>query len=312
MPAPRHPFRFGLQASSAGSRAEWVDLARRAEDLGYATLTCADHLDDQFATTPALMAAADATTTLRIGALVYANDYHHPVLLAKEAATLDLLSDGRLELGMGAGWLPGDYAGAGIPFDAAGTRIDRLAEAVTVVKGLLGDEPCRFAGSFYTVDMPGTPKPVQRPHPPLLLGGGGRKMLTLAGREADIIGLNVDMRSGSIGESSGPSATAEATDEKLGWIRAAAGDRFDSIELQVRIHLALVTDDLAGAAELLSPAFGLTPEQGLATPHALAGSVAHIIETCEERRARFGISYIGLSADALEPFAPVVAALAGR
>ena len=143
------------------------------------------------------------------------------------------------------------------------------------------------------------------------MGGGGRKMLTLAGREADIIGLNVDMRSGSIGVSSGPSATAEATDEKLQWIRDAAGDRFDQIELQVRIHLALVTDDLPGAAELLSPAFGLTPEQGLTTPHALAGSVEQIVETCQERRERFGISYIGLSADALEPFAPVVAALAG-
>lgn len=312
-PSPfTRPFRFGIQASSAASRKDWIELARKVEDLGYATLTTADHLDDQFATTPALMAAADATTTLRLGALVYANDYHHPVLLAKEAATLDLLSEGRLELGLGAGWMPADYAGAGIPFDAPGRRIERLAEAVTVIKGLLADERCRFAGAHYTIDMEGSPKPVQRPHPPILMGGGAPKMLRLAAQEADIIGLNVSMASGSIGESSGPSATAEATDRKVAWIREAAGDRFATLELQVRIHLALRTDDVEGAAVLLAPAFGLTPEQGLQTPHALAGSVEQIVDTCLERRARFGISYIGLSADAVDDFAPVVAQLLGQ
>ncbi len=304
------PFRFGIQASAAEDRKAWIELARKVEDLGYATLTVADHLDDQFATTPALMAAADATTTLRLGALVYANDYHHPVLLAKEAATLDLLSEGRLELGLGAGWLPGDYAGAGIPFDRPGVRIARLAESVQVVKGLLADERCQFRGEHYQVDMEGTPKPVQRPHPPILMGGGGERMLRLAAREANIVGLNVSMASGSIGESSGPSATAEATDQKVAWIRDAAGERFADLELQVRIHLALLTDDVPGTAELLAPAFGLTPAQGLETPHALAGSVEQIVESCLERRARFGISYIGLSVDAVDDFAPVVARLA--
>lgn len=312
MPDSLKPFRFGIQASSAGSRKEWIDLARKVEDLGYATLTVADHLDDQFATTPALMAAADATTSLRLGALVYANDYHHPVVLAKEAATLDLLSDGRLELGLGAGWMPSDYAGAGIAFDRPGLRIERLAEAVRVVKGLHGDGPLRFDGRHYQVDMVGTPTPVQRPHPPILMGGGAPRMLRLAAREADIIGLNVDMSSGSIGPTSGPSATAESTDQKVAWIREAAGERFDDIELQVRIHFALVTDDRPGTAVAVSPLFGLTPAQGLETPHALAGTVEEIVETCVERRARFGISYIGLSADAVDPFAPVVAALAGR
>ena len=312
MAAPR-PFRFGIQASAAPSRAAWTEIARKVEDLGYATLTVADHLDDQFATTPALMAAAGVTSSLRLGALVYANDYHHPVLLAKEAATLDLLSDGRLELGMGAGWMRDDYEQAGIPFDRPSVRIARLGEAITVVKGLMGDEPCSFTGDHYRITgMHGTPKPVQRPHPPILVGGGGHKLLTLAGREADIIGLNIDMRAGYIGEPSGPTATAESTDEKLGWIRAAAGDRFDDIELQVRIHFALVTDDLEGTAEVVSPYFGLTPAQGLETPHALAGTVDQIVETCLARRERFGISYIGLSVDALDMFAPVVARLAGR
>jgi probable F420-dependent oxidoreductase len=310
MPAPR-PFRFGVQASAATSRAEWVEIARRAEDLGYAVLTVADHLDDQFATTPALMAAADATTTLRIGSLVYANDYHHPAVLAKEAATLDVLSDGRLELGLGAGWMREDYDGAGIPFDPPATRIARLGEAVTVIKALLSDEPCAFDGEHYAVHLAGTPTPVQRPHPPILIGGGGRSILTLAAREADIIGLNIDLRSGRIDESAGPTATAEATDEKIRWIRDAAGDRFDDIELQVRIHLALVTDDLPAVAEALAPAFGLTPEQGLDTPHALAGSVDQIVETCLARRERFGISAIGLSLDVMDAMAPVVARLAG-
>jgi probable F420-dependent oxidoreductase len=259
------------------------------------------------------MAAAGVTTTLRLGALVYANDYHHPVMLAKEAATLDLLSDGRLELGLGAGWMVDDYAQAGIPFDRPGVRIARLAEAITVMKGLFADEPVTFEGEHYQVSgLNGTPKPIQRPHPPVLIGGGGRRILTLAAREADIIGLNIDLRAGIIGEPSGPTATAESTDEKIGWIRDAAGDRFDDIELQVRIHFALVTDDLEGTAEVVSPYFGLTPDQGLETPHALAGSVDQIVETCLARRERFGISYIGLSVDALEMFAPVVARLAGR
>jgi probable F420-dependent oxidoreductase len=311
--AATRPFRFGIQASAAADRASWVDLARKVEDLGYARLTVADHLDDQFATTPALMAAAAATTTVRIGALVYANDYHHPVVLAKEAATLDVLSDGRLDLGLGAGWLPGDYAQAGIPFDPPGVRIARLREAIAVVKGMFADGPFHFAGEHYRIDgMDGTPTPVQRPHPPLLIGGGGRRILTLAAQEADLVGLNVDMSSGAIGAASGPSATAEATEQKIAWIRDAAGERFDELELQVRIHLAMITEDRAGVAEALSPAFGLTPAQGLETPHALAGTVSQIVETCLERRERFGISAIGLSVDALDAFAPVVAQLSSE
>jgi probable F420-dependent oxidoreductase len=311
MTSPR-AFRFGIQASAAPSRQAWVEIARKVEDLGYAALTVADHLDDQFATTPALMAAADATTTLRLGALVYANDYHHPVVLAKEAATLDLLSEGRLELGLGAGWQVEDYEQAGIPLDRPSVRIARLAEAVTVVKGLLSDDPCTFAGDHYRVTgMRGTPTPLQRPHPPILIGGGGRRILTLAAREADIIGLNIDMRSGHIDEPAGPTATADSTDQKLQWIRDEAGDRFDEIELQVRIHLTMVSDDRQGVAEMVGPVLGLTPAQALESPHALVGTEAEIVDQLLERRERFGISYIGLSVDALDAMAPIVAKLAG-
>jgi len=311
-PLPHHPFRFGLQASNAVDRRSWVELARKVEDLGYATLTVADHLDDQLATTPALMAAADATTTLRVGALVWCNDYHHPVMLAKEMATLDLLSDGRLELGLGAGWQTSDYDLAGIELDQPSVRIDRLAESVEIVKGLLGGEPVHVTGTHYTVrGMVGTPLPVQRPHPPLLIGGGGRRMLTVAARHADIVGLNIDLRSGRIDATAGPTATSEATDQKLDWIRQAAGDRFLDLEIQVRVHLAMITDDVPGLAEAVAPSLGLTPEQSMASPHALAGTVDEIVERCLERRERFGISYIGFSADAVDAMAPVVARLAG-
>jgi len=309
---PHHPFRFGLQASNAVDRRSWVELARKVEDLGYATLTVADHLDDQLATTPALMAAADATTTLRVGALVWCNDYHHPVMLAKEMATLDLLSEGRLELGLGAGWQTTDYKMAGIDLDPPSVRIDRLAESVQVITALLAGEPVTFEGEHYTVRaMVGTPAATQRPHPPLLIGGGGKRMLTVAAQHADIVGLNIDLRSGRIDATAGPTATDEATDQKLGWIREAAGDRFGDLEIQVRVHLAMITDDVPGLAEAVAPSLGLTPAQSMASPHALAGTVDEIVERCQERRERFGISYIGLSADAVDAMAPVVARLAG-
>jgi len=294
------------------SAPSWAALARRCEDLGYSTLTIADHLDHQLAPVPALVAAADATTALRVGALVFCNDYRHPVVLAKDAATIDVLSGGRLELGVGAGWMTTDYEQAGIPLDRAGIRIERLAEAIIVLKGLFAAGPMTFAGEHYRISgLDGLPKPVQRPHPPILIGGGGRRILELAAREADIIGLNIDLRSGRIDASAGPNATGEATDEKLAWIRAAAGDRIDAIELQVRIHIAAVTDDRAALAELLAPGLGLTPEQSLQSPHALAGTVEQIADDLVARRERWGISAIGISIDAMDAFAPVVARLAG-
>ncbi len=321
VPLPRRkPFRFGLQASNppggfTGTSADgdrWRELARRAEDLGYSTLTIADHLDEQWAPVPALVAAAEATATLRIGALVLCNDYRHPVVTAKEAASIDVLSGGRLELGLGAGWMRSDYEQAGIAYDPPGTRIDRLAEAITVVKGLFADGPVDFAGEHYRVaGLEGTPKPVQRPGPPLLLGGGARRMLSLAGREADIVGLNPSLGAGVIGADAGPSATADATDDKLRWIAEAAGDRYADIELQTRVHLAVITDDRRALADAVAPAMGLTPEQAMSSPHALAGTVEEVVEQCLERRERFGLSYVCLGLDALDAFAPVVARLAG-
>lgn len=311
-PVASRPFRFGVQVGGPADRRGWAELARRVEDLGYATLTMADHLEDQLAPVPALMTAADATTTLRIASLVFANDYRHPVVLAKEAATLDLLSGGRLELGMGAGWMRGDYDQAGITFDRPGVRIDRLAEAVTVVQGLFGGDPFTFDGSHYRITgLAGRPRPVQRPHPPIVIGGGGRRVLELAARQADIVGVNVDLRAGVIDASAGPSGTADATAEKIGWIRQAAGDRFDDLELQVRVHVAAITDDTQALADAMAPALGVTPAEALASPHAVVGSLEEVIDTLVERRERWGLSYVGLSADALDAFAPVVDALSG-
>ncbi len=313
MPAPTaRPFRFGLQASSAPDAAAWRELARKAEDLGYATLTVADHLDDQLATTPAIMAAADATSTLRLGALVYCNDYHHPVVLAKEAATLDLLSSGRFEMGLGAGWMTTDYERAGIALDPPKLRIDRMTEALAVIKGLFADGPMHFVGDHYTIrGLEGTPKPVQRPHPPILIGGGGKHILQVAAREADIVGLNIRLDHGRIDDTAGPTATLDSTRRKLAWIREAAGERFDRLELQTRIHLVEITNDRRALAEVIGPAFGLTPDEALECPHALAGNVDDIVEQCVARREDLGLSYIGVGVEAIDTMAPVVARLAG-
>jgi probable F420-dependent oxidoreductase len=279
--------------------------------LGYSTLTVADHFDDQLAPIPALMAAADATTTLRVGALVLCTDFTHPVVIAKEAATIDLLSEGRFELGLGAGWMTSDYAQSGIAFDPPGTRIERMGEALTVIDQLWSDAPCTFTGRHFTInELDGQPKPVQSPRPPVLIGGGGKRVLSLAARCADIVGINVDLRHGVIDDRAGASATDAATEQKIEWIRDAAGDRFDQLELHVRVHLVVVSHDRQGMANALAPAFGVSPEEALRSPHALAGDVDQIVDDLIERRERWGISYIGVGVDALHALAPVVAKLA--
>jgi probable F420-dependent oxidoreductase len=306
------PFRFGIQLVTAPDGAAWAAKARRAEELGYSTVFLPDHFDDQLAPVPALVAAADATTDLRVGALVFDNDYKHPVVLAKEAATIDLLSGGRLELGIGAGWQRTDYDRAGIPYDPPGVRIDRMEEALPILKGLLAGETVDVTGEHYTVSgLTGTPLPVQRPHPPLLIGGGGRRVLSIAAREADIVGINVNLAAGEVGPDAGPNATAEATAEKVGWVRDAAGDRFDDIELNVLVFFAVVTDDRAGTAEAMAHGFNVSADQALRIPHAVVGTVDEICADLEERRDAFGLSYVVFSQDAMEAMAPVVARLAG-
>jgi probable F420-dependent oxidoreductase len=310
--AHAHPFRFGVQASAPMSGKEWSELAQRIEDLGYSTLTMPDHFGNQMAPMPALMAAASATTVLRVGALVWDNDYKHPVVLAKELATMDLLSDGRLEVGIGAGWERADYDWSGIPYDPPGVRVDRFEEGLAIIKGHFTPGPFSFTGQHYTVSgLDGLPKPVQ-PHIPILVGGGGKRVLSIAAREADIVGINGTMAAGAIGPEALASMTPDAVDEKVAIVKLAAGPRFESLEMNVRAFFVSVTDDREGLAARLAGGFGMTPQAALQTPFAVVGTVAQIIETLQERRERWGFSYVIVGTGDVEPFAPVVAALTGK
>jgi probable F420-dependent oxidoreductase len=311
MNQPRR-FRFAVQEHRASSAAAWREKARQVESLGYASLYLPDHFSDQMGPVAALMAAADATTTLRVGSLVFDNDYRHPVVLAKEAATLDLLSDGRLDFGLGAGWMASDYEQAGITFDAPGTRIERMEEALHIIKGLFGGAPFSFAGKHYQVtNIEGSPLPLQKPHPPILLGGGGRRMLRLAAREADIVNVNFDLREGHVNRKLVHTGMAKATDEKLGWIKEAAGDRIESIELSVTIFLANITDDRDSVATAMAAGLGSETHDILDMPHFLIGTVDQLVEALQLRRDRYGISYVIVPGEVAELFAPVVAQLAG-
>jgi probable F420-dependent oxidoreductase len=310
--APR-PFRFGVQASTAADGQAWVALARQVEELGYSTLTMPDHFGDQLAPVPALMAAASVTTTLRVGALVWDNDYKHPVVLAKELATMDVLSGGRLEIGLGAGWMATDYEQSGIPFDSNKVRVDRFEEGLTVIKSAMRGEPFSFSGEHYTItDYSGSPRPLQSPCPPVLIGGGGPRVLSIAAREADIVGINGTLAAGVIGPDAIASMTAEAVDQKIETVRAAAGSRIDDIEFNVRAFLVRVTDDREGATEQIAGFVSVDPEMVRATPFVLIGTPEEIVEDLLQRRERWGFSYVIVGGEDVEPFAPVVAALAGK
>ena len=312
-----HPrkFRFAAQLSKApdGTARSWADQAKKAEALGYSTLLVPDHFGDQLAPVPALMAAADATSTLRGGALVFDNDYRHPLVLAKEASTLDLLSGGRLELGLGAGWMRSDYDESGITYDSPALRVERFAEGVAVITGLLeSDEPFSFSGKHYTINEHTLlPRPVQRPRPPLILGGGGRRVLSIAGQWADIVSINVDLRAGTGGPETAPNASPAATREKVAWVKEAAGKRFDEIELNCLIGFAIITDDGQKIADAMAPTFGIDPTDALHVPVALIGTVDQMVEELQWRREEYGISYFSIEADCWESLAPVVSRLAG-
>jgi probable F420-dependent oxidoreductase len=281
--------------------------------MGYSTLYLPDHFGDQVGPIAGLMAAADATTTLRVGSLVFDNDYRHPVVLAKEAASLDVLSDGRFDFGIGAGWMISDYEQSGIPYDSAGTRIERMAEAVTIFKKFFAGGEFSFEGKHYTIKgLEGTPPPVQKPHPPFVIGGGGRKMLELAAREADTINVNFDLREGKRGRRTAQTGLAALTDDKLRWIREAAGERFERIELGLMVLQASVTDDRDLVAEAFAPRTGMEPKDLLEVPHFMIGTVDQIVEDLEKRRERYGVSHVVVPDDAAEQLATVVERLTGR
>ncbi|HSO94913.1 MAG TPA: TIGR03621 family F420-dependent LLM class oxidoreductase [Acidimicrobiia bacterium] len=308
-----HTFRFGVQVGGSHSGADWKALAHKIEDLGYSTLFMPDHfIETELAPMVGISVAAATTDRLRVGMLVLGNDYKHPAVVAKESATLDLLSEGRLELGIGAGWMKTDYEALGLPYDTAGTRINRLAEAISVIKGAWRDSPFDFDGEHYTIrSYDGLPKPVQRPHPPILVGGGGPRLLRLAGKEADIVGINPNLRAGAITSDALKTSLADQTLEKIGWVRDGAGARFADIELQIRYFIAAITHDANGLAEAMAPGFGVSASEALQSGVALVGTVDEVCDTLTRRREEWGVSYVVLGDDTFEAFAPVVARLAG-
>lgn len=312
MVSPR-PFRFGLALAGFDHGHDWAETARRVEDRGYATMLVPDHLGDQLAPLPAIAAAAAATSRLRIGTFVLANDFRHPVLLAKEAATVDVLSGGRLELGLGAGWRREEFDAAGITFASGAERLARLEESISVLRGLWGGEDFSFSGDHYRIaELVGRPRPTQAGGPPLFLGGGGPRMLDLAARVANIVGIAPRSQRG--GTLDLADVSAERTEAKVAVVRDAAGGRFADIELNVLILAARVGPGVSAQdqAEEVARRWHLGPEDVLASPHAVLGPPEQVIEALHRHRERFGISYVTVPEPALDAFAPVVERLAGN
>jgi len=312
------PFRFLVGARGLQDRQTLVERARAAEAAGYSDLTVHDHLAPQLAPIALLTAVAMATERLRLCPLVFNNDLRHPAVLAQELATLDVLSEGRLIVGIGAGWNEPEYRSIDLPFDPPAVRISRMLEAVAILRGLFGDTPTTFAGRFYTIaELDGQPKPVQRPHPPFLIGGTRERVLRIAAREADIVGMDLRQDRESLGD-----AFSARMDERVGWIRDVAGERFDGLELSVLRLLGGITitnEPLKAAAEVarqLEARNGLSidPRDVLDSPYSLIGTVPDLVAKLREGRDRWGINSILVGwcdEPELRDFAPVVEQLAG-
>lgn len=306
------PFRFGASVWRADSRAEWAAKARTLEDQGFSTLLLPDHLRDVLSPFAPLLTAAEATQRLRVGTFVLNNDLRHPLLVAREAAAVDLLSDGRLELGVGAGHARSEYLAAGLAFDPFSVRAARLAESVAILGRLLAGETVSFSGEHYRLhEQRVYPAPVQRPRPPLLVGGNSREVLTLAGRQAEIVGFTGFGQTRS--ERVVPSGfTAAATAERIGWVQEASGDRFADLELNALLQAVEITNDrAAGAAALAARLPELMPDEILDSPYLLVGTVEQMVDDLRRRRERFGFSYFVVFESAVDAFAPVVERLAG-
>jgi probable F420-dependent oxidoreductase len=309
----KRPFRFLAEANDVVDGKSLAEKARRAEGMGFSLLVIPDHLINQLSPVPAMATIAAATETLRVGTFVFNNDLRHPAVLAQDLASLDMLSGGRLEIGMGAGWNRPEYEAIGIPFDPVGTRVARMEEGVAVLKGLFADEPFTFKGEHYTITaMDGRPKPVQRPHPPFLIGGGGRRILECAAREANIVGLAPRIKGG---RGDPRSVTAAATAEKIEWVRQAAGDRFGELEFNVYPSMTepIVTDDARGEAAKVTARLRdraeISVDELLDAPHVFIGSIDGLVEKFKALRERFGISSIMVGD--MDELAPVVERLAG-
>ncbi|MEH6567721.1 MAG: TIGR03621 family F420-dependent LLM class oxidoreductase [Halioglobus sp.] len=326
----KKPFRFSLQSFNTESPQSWRNLIAKTEALGYSSFQLADHflsagpaLESTFhppqglAALPAIAMALEQTTTLRVGCRVFCNDYHHPLMLAKEAATMDYLSGGRFEFGLGAGWIKNEYEAIDLSFDEFPERFSRFAETIHAYKAFMSGEPLNVDGqTIKWSGFHGTPTPAQSPYPPIMIGGGSKKILTFAGQEADVVSLNFNNRAGMLGPDGMNSGMAEATAKKIDWVKAGAGDRFEQIELEIGAYNTIITDHQAPTAAAVAEALGMSSEDILAHPHCLIGSVDFICEELIRRREAYGISYIAVLDDGennmAETFAPVVERLAGK
>ena len=303
------PFRFAVHASIAPTMSVWRERARMAEDLGYSALYVIDHSDAQFAPLVAVTVAAEATRALHVGTLVLNNDLRNPVVLAREIASLGLAAEGRIEVGLGAGWLRSDYEEAGIDYDQPSIRVDRLAESLAVMKALWREGETTFTGEHYNVRSARcNPRPASPPR--LIVGGGSKRVLTVAAKEADTVGVNTRLASGEKGADAASKATVDHYDRCLEWVRDAAGSRFGSLELQIAPFAVMVVGShraaARGAALLGFPGAG-----ALELPAVLVGTVDELCERLLERRERWGFTNIVVPAEATETFAPVVNRLAG-
>jgi probable F420-dependent oxidoreductase len=322
-PMDRPPFRFAVQATNAAGGREWRDTVRKVEDLGYSTLFLADHYlgpgpAQKIARTPrqdlapiaAMAAAAAVTETLRIGCRVFCIDYHVPAVLAKEAATLDLLSDGRLELGIGAGWSEIEYNAMGLTFDRPGRRIAKLTEVIALIKAHWAGGQLDYAGRQVQVrGYAGTPRPVQRPHPPIMIGGGGARMLTFAGREADIVSMSSVPFVARDADGRDPRAVAQ---HRIDVVRDAAGERYGRLEIESSPYFTAITDDPETALAKACTATGIAAEVLRTHPNVMIGSLETVVETLYSRRQSLGVNYVTVQQSQIESFAPVVEELRGR
>jgi probable F420-dependent oxidoreductase len=308
-----HKFRFGVEVHGPFDGSTWADTVRELEALGYSTLFVPDHFDEGLGPIAAMATAAVLTTTLKVGALVFDCDYRHPAVLARELASIDVLSEGRLEVGVGAGWKKLDYDRSGIPMEAPKVRVDRMIEHTRILKALFVDDaPVTFAGEHYRItDLPGSPRPYTPGGPPFIIGGGQPRVLRFAGQVADIVGVNASIHSGEVDTDAAHDAMPERIDQKVAWLREGAGTRFDQIELNAWLAAAEVTDDTAAVGEVMGQLFSADPKDVLASPLTLIGSLAECADRLRERRERWGYSYSVIPGEKARDFAPLVAELTG-
>jgi probable F420-dependent oxidoreductase len=307
-----HPkkFRFGVEMLEPFQGMSWAESAQRLESLGYSTLFVSDHFDEGYGPIVGMAVAAAATKNLHVASAVFAPDFRHPAVIARELASIDLISEGRLEVGIGAGYTVSDFETTGIHMDPPGVRVERMMEYVAVLRGLFSPEPFSFDGKHFKIsNLEGLPHPYTKGGPPILIAGGGKRMLTFAATHADIIGVNTNLPSSEVRAASTRDAVPSSIDEKISWIREAAGARFDDIELHAWVQFAEVTDDSDSVIKELTGRFDATEEEVRSSPKVLVGDVNEIVERTLALRDRFGYSYFTVQQPAALDFAEVVAQL---